>query len=212
MDDDNPAAYEPAPGDARAETKPSVHTKEYGKRFKKEDLSESNEAGIRKKAEETGISYGILKQVFDRGLAAWRTGHRPGTTPAQWGFARINSFATGGKTRTTADADLWAKHKGKNEATEDNYYFNLNEVFEFRFLDESSILDKILSKINQHVSKGEDLADVVWEISKISGIPFGAKELLKKYMETYGNSTSKSTDHSKLLQKYGFPKKIRNKN
>jgi hypothetical protein len=113
MDDDNPAAYEPAPGDARAETKPSVHTKEYDKRFKKEDLSESNEAGIRKKAEETGISYGILKQVFDRGLAAWRTGHRPGTTPAQWGFARINSFSTGGKTRTTADADLWAKHKGK---------------------------------------------------------------------------------------------------
>lgn len=81
-----------------------------------ESLSESNEAGIRKKAEKTGISYAILKKVFDRGVAAWRTGHRPGTTPAQWGFARINSFATGGKTRTTADADLWAKHKGKKES------------------------------------------------------------------------------------------------
>jgi hypothetical protein len=116
MDDDNPAAYKPAPGDARAETKPSVHTKNYEKRFKKEEveLFESDPvAGIKKKAEETGIAYGILKQVFDRGVAAWRTGHRPGTTPAQWGFARINSFATGGKTRTTADADLWAKHKGK---------------------------------------------------------------------------------------------------
>jgi hypothetical protein len=80
-------------------------------------LSESNETGIRKKAEKTGISYAILKKVFDRGVAAWRTGHRPGTTPAQWGFARINSFATGGKTRTTADADLWAKHKGKKESS-----------------------------------------------------------------------------------------------
>jgi hypothetical protein len=116
MDDDNPAAYEPAPGDARAETKPSVHTKNYEKRFKKEEveLFESDPiAGIKKKAEETGIAYGILKQVFRRGVAAWRTGHRPGTTPAQWGMARINSFATGGKTQKTADADLWAKHKGK---------------------------------------------------------------------------------------------------
>ena len=42
-------------------------------------------------------------------MAAWRTGHRPGTTPQQWAFARVNSFLTGGKTRTTADKDLWAK-------------------------------------------------------------------------------------------------------
>lgn len=74
------------------------------------NLFESNPlASVRKKAEQTGISYSILKQVFDRGVAAWKSGHRPGTTPAQWGLARVNSFATGGKTRTTADADLWAK-------------------------------------------------------------------------------------------------------
>lgn len=76
-----------------------------------------NKKGIQNKADKTGISYSILKKVFDRGVAAWRTGHRPGTTPSQWGFARINSFATGGKTRTTADKDLWAQHKGnKKEA------------------------------------------------------------------------------------------------
>ena len=78
-----------------------------------------NKTGIQNKADKTGISYSILKKVFDRGVAAWRTGHRPGTTPSQWGFARINSFATGGKTRTTADKDLWAQHKGnKKEALE----------------------------------------------------------------------------------------------
>lgn len=176
MDDDNPAAYKPAPGDATAETKPSKHTKKFNqmfgemnyekaflrkphmlltkngtvvvdKRFKinskakqvdammaniqascqKEELEQVMEAidfifesnpkeAIKKKAEKTGISYGILKKVFDRGVAAWRTGHRPGTTPTQWGLARINSFATGGKTRTTADKDLWAQHKGtKND-------------------------------------------------------------------------------------------------
>ena len=78
-----------------------------------------NKTGIQNKADKTGISYSILKKVFDRGVAAWKTGHRPGTTPSQWGFARINSFATGGKTRTTADKDLWAQHKGnKKEALE----------------------------------------------------------------------------------------------
>ena len=70
--------------------------------------------GLRKKADKSGISYGILKQVYNRGMAAWQGGHRPGTTPQQWAFARVNSFITGGKTRTTADADLWAKAK-KNE-------------------------------------------------------------------------------------------------
>ncbi len=47
----------------------------------------------------------------------WRTGLRPGTTPEQWGHARVNSFISGGKTRTTADADLWKQHKGKSEET-----------------------------------------------------------------------------------------------
>jgi nicotinic acid mononucleotide adenylyltransferase len=68
-------------------------------------------AGLEKKAKASGISYSILKQVYNRGMAAWRTGHRPGTTPQQWAFARVNSFITGGKTRTTADKDLWAKTK-----------------------------------------------------------------------------------------------------
>lgn len=66
--------------------------------------------GLKKKAEKSGISYGILKKVFDRGVAAWRTGHRPGTTPTQWAFARVNSFITKGKgTWGKADKDLAAK-------------------------------------------------------------------------------------------------------
>jgi hypothetical protein len=77
------------------------------------NLDESSaDKSIAKKAKASGISASILKQVYKRGVAAWRTGHRPGTTPEQWGHARINSFITGGKTRTTADADLWKKHKG----------------------------------------------------------------------------------------------------
>jgi nicotinic acid mononucleotide adenylyltransferase len=74
-------------------------------------LMENNpEEALKNKAEKSGISYGILKKVFDRGVAAWRTGHRPGTTPTQWGLARVNSFATKGKgTWGKADSDLAAK-------------------------------------------------------------------------------------------------------
>ena len=77
-----------------------------------ETLFEEKIASVKNKAEESGISYDILKQVYDRGMGAWETSHRPGTTPQQWAMARVNSFISGGKTRTTADADLWKQHKG----------------------------------------------------------------------------------------------------
>ncbi len=65
--------------------------------------------GIKNKSEKSGIPYGILKQVYNRGMAAWKGGHRPGTTPQQWAFARVNAFITKGKAYYTADADLAKK-------------------------------------------------------------------------------------------------------
>ena len=63
--------------------------------------------GLKKKAEKSGVSYGTLKKVYNRGMAAWKTGHRPGTTPQQWGMARVNSYITKGKgTYHGADKDL----------------------------------------------------------------------------------------------------------
>ena len=71
--------------------------------------------GLKKKSEKSGISYGILKAVYNRGMAAWKTGHRPGTTPQQWAFARVNSFITKGSgTWGGADKDLASK-VNKNE-------------------------------------------------------------------------------------------------
>ena len=133
----------PAPGDADAETKPSKSTKKFKDMFGEEDpcWDTHKQVGVKKKngkevpncvpkeefqldekieglvtkSEKSGVPYGILKKVYDRGMAAWKTGHRPGTTPQQWAFARVNSFLTGGKTRTTADADLWKQAKGKKE-------------------------------------------------------------------------------------------------
>ena len=112
MSDDDPAAYKPAPGDARAKTKPSKYTKKYKQMFGDEFELNEKIAGLVKKSEKSGIAYGILKTVYDRGMAAWRTGHRPGTTPQQWAFARVNSFLTGGGARK-ADADILRKKSKK---------------------------------------------------------------------------------------------------
>ena len=48
--------------------------------------------GLAAKAKKSGISVDTLKKVYNRGVAAWKTGHRPGTTPQQWGHARVNAF------------------------------------------------------------------------------------------------------------------------
>ena len=71
-------------------------------------------AGLIKKADKSGMPYGILKKVYDRGMAAWKTGHRPGTTPQQWAFARVNSFTTKSSgTWGKADSDLAKQVRGE---------------------------------------------------------------------------------------------------
>ena len=58
----------------------------------KEYLKEDVSAARKKKSEKSGVSVGTLRKVYNRGVAAWKTGHRPGTTPQQWGLARVNAF------------------------------------------------------------------------------------------------------------------------
>ena len=71
-------------------------------------------AALQKKADKTGMPYSILKQVYDRGMAAWKGGHRPGAGQHQWAFARVNSFVTKSSgTWGGADSDLAKKVKGK---------------------------------------------------------------------------------------------------
>jgi len=83
-------------------------------KFKSYDELFENEA-LKKKSAKSGVSYGTLKKVFNRGMAAWKSGHRPGTTPQQWGHARVNSYITKGKgTYYGADSDL--SGKGKKES------------------------------------------------------------------------------------------------
>ena len=77
-------------------------------------LDEKIEALV-KKAEKSGMPYSILKKVYDRGMAAYKTGHRPGTTPQQWALARVNSFTTKSSgTWGKADADLAKQVRGED--------------------------------------------------------------------------------------------------
>jgi DNA-binding MarR family transcriptional regulator len=79
-----------------------------------EEILDEKIAALVKKAEKSGMPYGILKKVYDRGMAAYKTGHRPGATPQQWALARVNSFTTKSKgTWGKADADLAAKVRGE---------------------------------------------------------------------------------------------------
>ena len=71
------------------------------------EICETADAGLAAKAKKSGISIGTLRKVYRRGVAAWNSGHRPGTTPQQWGMARVNSYITKGKgTYHGADKDL----------------------------------------------------------------------------------------------------------
>lgn len=107
LSDSDPRAYEPAPGDKTSKTKPSKHTLAVRKMMAKEEIVvEKADSSLAAKAEKSGISVGTLRKVYNRGVAAWNSGHRPGTTPQQWGHARVNSYINKGKTYHTADKDL----------------------------------------------------------------------------------------------------------
>jgi len=99
-------------------TKVSQHTKKFKEMFGESMINEGQvDAALKTKAEKTGISKTILKKVYNRGLAAWKTGHRPGVSQHQWAMARVNSFATKGKgTWGKADKDLAKKVRETNES------------------------------------------------------------------------------------------------
>jgi hypothetical protein len=67
------------------------------------------EKALANKAKATKISKSILKSVYAKGLAAWKTGHRPGVGQHQWAMGRVNSFVTGSGGARKADKELWKR-------------------------------------------------------------------------------------------------------
>jgi hypothetical protein len=99
MSHKNPAAYRPFATDKGTQRKPSSYTSRFHSKY-------PGVTGLPAIAKATGVPQSVLEKVYDRGLAAWRTGHRPGASQHAWGMARVYSFVLHGKTWRTADADL----------------------------------------------------------------------------------------------------------
>ena len=79
-----------------------------------EEVELNENEALKNKAKKSGMPYSILKKVYARGMAAYKTGHRPGTTAQQWAMARVNSFTTKSSgTWGKADADLAKQVRGE---------------------------------------------------------------------------------------------------
>lgn len=98
----------------RIKTKKSTSTKAYEKMYES-DLCENT--GLKEKSKKTKIPKFILTQVYNRGRAAWNSGHRPGVAQDQWAMGRVNSFITGVGGARKADKDLWEKVKKLRKKT-----------------------------------------------------------------------------------------------
>ena len=105
----DPSAYVGFKTDVGIKTKPSSYTQEWNHLF-------PEAKSLVERAKVTGVPKKFLQKSYDRGMAAWRTGHRPGATQQQWGYARVSSFLLCGKTHYLTDSDLVRKAKAESAA------------------------------------------------------------------------------------------------
>jgi hypothetical protein len=91
--------FKPFKTDKNMKTKPSSYTIAFKRKYP--GISSLNNI-----SKVTKIPLKTLKIIYDRGLAAWRTGHRPGASPQAWAYARVYSYVMKGKTYHTANKNL----------------------------------------------------------------------------------------------------------
>lgn len=163
---------------------------------------DGSEEGLKNKAKESGMPLDVLKKVYDRGMGAWNSSHKPGATQQQWAMARVNSFiekkpGTYGK----ADADLANK---VSEEVEIESFFDLNEAVE---LSEMSMTDKAIAAIHKHVQAGVDISTISHDVSRARGVNKTSAELKKLYIQIYGDPNTRKVNKDKakkMLNKYGM--------
>ena len=95
----DPAAYVGFKTDKGVKTRKSKYVRKFKAMF-------PDVHSLEDRAKVTGVPLKYIKASYNRGMAAWRTGHRPGATEQQWGYGRVDSFLTCGKTYSTTDSDL----------------------------------------------------------------------------------------------------------
>jgi hypothetical protein len=110
----NPKAYVGFKTDIGAKTRKSGYVAEWKRQH-------PGVTSMADKAKVSGVPQDLLQESYDRGMAAWRTGHRPGATQQQWGHARVNSMLLCGKTHFGPDADLVRDAKRRSRKAR-NYF------------------------------------------------------------------------------------------
>jgi len=131
--------------------------------------------GLENKAKKTGMPYGILKKVYDRGMAAWKGGHRPGAGQQQWAFARVNSFVTKSSgTWGKADKDLAQKVRAAESVEESRQLKDKEKEMLVSLDGKVKVIDK--SEWDKYKSKGyiqaedkEEENEACWDSHKQVG-------------------------------------------
>ena len=169
------------------------------------DILNEKIEGLVKKAEKSGMPYSILKKVYDRGMAAWKTGHRPGTTPQQWAFARVNSFVTKSSgTWGKADKDLADKVRGAKKEEIEN----------------PKKAKDIVGQVKEKLGKDADAGDYVKDFRKSKAPQFkgqsdkkiqkmaiaayldSKEENVQEQIKTFNRNSLTASDKSKLSKHF----------
>lgn len=103
----DPKAYAGFKTNKLVKSKSSSYTQQWKRIF-------PEATSLEQKAKATGVPFKYIQGSYNRGMAAWRTGHRPGATEQQWGYARVHSFLLCGKTYHTTDSDLAREAKASS--------------------------------------------------------------------------------------------------
>ena len=181
--------------------------------------------GIENKAKKSGMPYSILKKVYDRGIAAWKGGHRPGATQQQWAFARVNSFVTKSSgTWGKADKDLADKVRAsKKEEVEESRQLKDKEK-EMMVVKNGKVIVIDKDEFDKYKSKGymaaEDIGEdgPCWKTHKQVGmkkkngrmvpncvpkeeLDKDDKPLVKKVADMLKKASKKHASQSKMLDK-----------
>ena len=105
----DPKAYVGFKTDKGVKTKTSQYTAAWNRMF-------PDAKSLKDKSRASGVPLAQIQESYNRGMAAWRTGHRPGATQQQWGYARVHSFLLRGKTYYSTDSDLVAEAKAHSKS------------------------------------------------------------------------------------------------
>ena len=81
-------------------------------------------AGLVKKSKQTGIPYGILKKSYDRGMVAWKGGHRPGHYSTTMGICK--SELNGNWRKTDPDLQKQASLQKRQRKKRHHQHNNCN--------------------------------------------------------------------------------------